>query len=358
MACDTTRATQQLEPHVSPLDRLATLPRLDLRGFTSPVQLLERFSEHVGAEVWCKRDDIGSIGLAGNKVRKLEVELAHAVGQGAEHLVVEGSRLSNAARAVAAAAAAIGLHCTLVLCHDEPRTPVSNLMLDGLFGADLRFVGDVSWAELAERASAVVEELRASGENVYRLPIGCASERSCLGFAMAFVELQQQMSAHGRPLGSIVHASSSGGTHAGLTLGRKLTGASTELLGVVVAKDVYDDVAGQYLSFAQGGARLLEAHLELRREDINLTEDYLGEGYGLPADGTMEAVDLLARTEGIVVDPVYSAKAVAAVIDRAKKQELAEPIVFWHTGGMHAMFDPHFAERAWSEIPRLAAIRL
>lgn len=324
------------------------------------MQLLERFSEEVGAEVWCKRDDIGSIGLAGNKVRKLEVELAHAVAQGAEHLVAEGSRLSNATRAVAAAAATIGVDCTLVLCHDEPRTPVSNLMLDGLFGADLRFVGDVGWQQLAEHASVVEQELRASGEHVYRLPIGCASQRSCLGFAMAFVELQQQMSEHDRPVGSIVHASSSGGTHAGLTLGRELTGASTQLLGVIVAKDVYDDVAGQYLSFAQGGAKLLGADLDLDLypADLDLTEAYLGEGYGLPAEGTMEAVDLLARTEGIVVDPVYSAKAVAAIIDRSKRQDLTEPIVFWHTGGMHAMFDPHYAKRAWSEIPRLTAINL
>lgn len=343
---------------MTPLDRLAALPKLSLRGFTSPVQLLERFSEAVGAEIWCKRDDIGSIGLAGNKVRKLEVELAHAVDQGAEHLVIEGSRLSNAARAVAAAAAVIGVKCTLVLSHDEPRTPVGNLMLDGLFGAELHFVGDASWAELAGYASDVVEELRGSGVNVHRLPIGCASDRSCLGFATAFVEMQDQMRAHDKTVGSIVHASSSGGTHAGLTLGKKLTSSDADVLWVIVAPDVYEDVTARYLSFAQGGARILGAELELTRADINLTDAYLGEGYGLPADGVMEAVDLLARTEGIVVDPVYSAKAVAAVIDLAGQQRLVEPIVFWHTGGMHALFDPHFAKRAWSEIPRLAAIDL
>lgn len=343
---------------MTPLERLAAVPKLDLRGFTSPVQPLQRFSEQVGAEVWCKRDDIGSIGLAGNKVRKLEVELAYALDQGAQHLVVEGSRLSNAARAVAAAAATLGLRCTLVLCHDEPRTPVGNLMLDGLYGANLRFVGKVGWAELSQHAAAVVSELRAAGELVYRLPIGCASGRSCLGFAMAFLELQQQMSERGKTIGSIVHASSSGGTHAGLSVGKKLTGASTELLGVIVAKDVYDDVEEQYLSLARGAAGLLDSRIELTRGDINLTEAYLGAGYGLPAEGTMEAVDLLARTEGIVVDPVYSAKAVAAIVDLASRGALAEPIVFWHTGGMHALFDPHFAERTWSEVPRLAAIRL
>lgn len=307
---------------MTPLDQLAALPRLDLRGFTSPVQFLDRFSDAVGAEIWCKRDDIGSIGLAGNKVRKLELELAYAVQQGADHLVIEGSRLSNAARAVAAAAAAIGVKCTLVLCHEEPRTPVGNLMLDGLFGAELHFVGEASWAQLAGYASEVAQVLRDSGANVYQLPIGCASDRSCLGFASAFIELRDQMNAHDKSLGSIVHASSSGGTHAGLVLGKKLLAADAEILGVVVAPDVYEDVAGQYLSFAQGGARILGAQLELSREDINLADSYLGSGYGLPAKGTMEAVDLLARTEGIVVDPVYSAKAVAGLIDLVGKQRL------------------------------------
>lgn len=343
---------------MTPLERLASIPALDLRGFTSPVQLLERFSEEVGVEVWCKRDDIGSVGLAGNKVRKLEVELAYALSQGAQHLVVEGSRLSNAARAVAAAAATIGLRCTLVLSHDEPRTPVANLMLDGLFGADLRFVGDIDWAELADEAARVVDELQQEGEQVYRLPIGCASERSCLGFAKAYVELQEQMQAHSTTPAHIIHASSSGGTMAGLTVGKKLTGTNTNLLGVIVAGNVYEDVPGQYLSYAEGAARILDVDLDLNRDDFLLTEAYLGEGYGLHAEGTIEAVDLLARTEGIVVDPVYSAKAVAAIVDLAQKGELTEPTVFWHTGGYHALFDAHFANQVWTEIPRLASVQL
>ncbi|MBB4234470.1 1-aminocyclopropane-1-carboxylate deaminase/D-cysteine desulfhydrase [Rhizobium esperanzae] len=340
------------------LEMLEGLPRLDLRGFVSPVQRLERFSEAIGVEVWCKRDDIGSVGLAGNKVRKLEVELAHAMACGATHLVAEGSRLSNAARAVAAAAAALGLKCTLLLCHDEPREPVGNLMLDGLFGADLRFVGNVNWHELAELAETVVHDLERSGECVYRLPIGCASERSCLGFALAYGELRNQMRAHGRSVGTIVHASSSGGTHAGLVLGNALHGFESEIRGIVVAEDVYPDVAGAYLSFAQGGAHLINAEVELTRDHINITEAYLGEGYGLPAAGIYEAIDLLATKEGLMVDPVYSGKAVAAIIDLAARKELKGPVVFWHTGGYHALFDPRYAKRIWSAIDRLSGIAL
>jgi 1-aminocyclopropane-1-carboxylate deaminase/D-cysteine desulfhydrase len=340
----------------SALQQLSKIPRIDLRGFTSPVQRLERFSAEVGVEVWCKRDDIGSVGLAGNKVRKLEVELAHAIAMGARHLVAEGSRLSNAARAVAAAAATTGLRCTLVLCHDEPREPVGNLLLDGLFGADLRLVDAASWSQLAEHAGAIVRELESAGERVYRLPIGCASERSALGFAVAYTELREQMAAKGRTIGTLVHASSSGGTHAGLVLGNALSGCQSTVLGIVVADDVYEDVVGQYLSFANGGARLIGANFELARSDINLTDEYLGNGYGLPASGVMEAIDLLARTEGIIVDPIYSGKAVAALVDLAAKKDLEGPCVFWHTGGYHGIFDPKYGRGIWSAIKRLPAL--
>ncbi len=146
------------------LETLNKNPSPGSAGIHFPVQLLERFSQEIGVEIWCKRDDIGTVGLAGNKVRKLEVELAYAVASGATHLVAEGSRLSNATRAVAAASAALGLKCTLLLCHDEPNEPVGNLMLDGLFGADMQFVGDISWHELGQRAALLVRELEQAGK--------------------------------------------------------------------------------------------------------------------------------------------------------------------------------------------------
>lgn len=343
---------------MSMLNALQGVKRLDLRGFTPPVQFLERFSDAIGVEVWCKRDDIGSVGLAGNKVRKLEVELAHALASGATHLVAEGSRLSNATRAVAAASAALGLKCTLILSHEEPHEPVGNLMLDGLLGANLRFVGDVTWLELSKHAESVVAELEYKGERVYRLPIGCASERSCLGFALAYAEVREQMLAKGKTLGSIIHASSSGGTHAGLALGKKLFSDSTEIRGVVVAENVYDDVVGTYLSYASGAAKIIGAEVRFERHDINLTHEYLGEGYGLPSKGVYEAIDILAAREGLLVDPVYSGKAVAAIVDLAARKELVGPVVFWHTGGYHALFDPSYAKKVWGSIDRLAQVQL
>ncbi|MEJ1092925.1 1-aminocyclopropane-1-carboxylate deaminase/D-cysteine desulfhydrase [Microbacterium istanbulense] len=338
--------------------RLVDLPRLDLRGFTSPVQLLPRLSEELGIEVWAKRDDLGSVGLAGNKVRKLEMELAHAKALGATHIVTEGSRLSNATRAAAAAAAAIGMKCTLVLCHDEPREPVGNLLLDALFGADLRLVGDVSWVELAHVTDGAVTELEAAGERVYRLPIGCATGRGATSFARAYIEADEQIRAQGSRFQTIVHASSAGSTHAGLALGRAVSHADTRIIGVIVAGEVYDDVPAGYLRLANEAAALIAPHIAVTASDLELTEAYLGEGYGKPADGVDEAIDLMARLEGIVVDPVYTAKAAAALIDMARKNAIDGPILFWHTGGYHAIFDPTYTQQIWSNLPRLRDIRL
>lgn len=340
-----------------PTSQLADLPRLDLRGFTSPVHHLPRLSQELGIEVWAKRDDIGSVGLAGNKVRKLEMELAQAQAVGATHIVTEGSRHSNATRAAAAAAAAIGMKCTLVLCHDEPKEPVGNLLLGALFGADLRLVGDVSWVELARLTEGVVAELQAAGERVYRLPIGAATGRGATSFARAYIEATEQMRAQGASFSTLVHASSAGSTHAGLVLGRAIEQAATRIIGIVVAGEVYSDVQGTYLRLANEAAALLAPSVRVGLSDLELTEEYLGEGYGKPAAGVAEAIDLMARLEGIVVDPVYTAKAVAGLIDMARKGELEGPVLFWHTGGYHAIFDPAYTTSVWSSLPRLHGIR-
>lgn len=293
------------------------------------------------------------MGPAGNKVRKLEIELAYARSLGATHLVTEGSRQSNATRAAAAAAAALGMRCTLVLNH-HPTDPVGNVMLDALFGADIRLVGDVSWSALADANREVVAELTASGEHVHRLPIGCATRRGATSFAHAYVEAESQLAAQGVTAATIVHASSVGSTHAGLVLGRAIQRRSTRVLGVVVAPEMYDDVPAACARLAGEAASFLAPDTRVGLEDIELTEAYLGDGYGLSAPGVMEAIDLRARLEGIVVDPVYTGKAVAAIIDLARRDGIKGPVLSWHTGGHHAMFDPAHTRRVWSELPRLS----
>ena len=340
------------------LDGDLPLPTIDLRGFVPPVQFLPRLSDEIGVEVWVKRDDIGSVGLAGNKVRKLEAEMANALAHGATHFVTEGSRHSKATRAAAAAAAALGLQCTLVLCHDEPKEPVGNLLLDALFGAHLRLVGDVTWVELARVTEGVVTELEAAGERVYRLPIGSATGRGAANFARAFIEAEAQVAAHGAEFKTIVHASSAGSTHAGLTLGRLIKQRQTRIIGIVVAGEVYEDVPANYLRLANTAASLIAPHITVGRTDIEISERYLGEGYGKPAPGVAEAIELMATLEGIVVDPVYTAKAVAVLIDMARRGEIDGPMLFWHTGGYRAVFDPAYTASIWAGNERLRGISL
>jgi 1-aminocyclopropane-1-carboxylate deaminase/D-cysteine desulfhydrase-like pyridoxal-dependent ACC family enzyme len=192
------------------------LPRVRLAELPTPLDRAERFGAAIGAEVWIKRDDVGSIGLAGNKVRKLEFVLADAVEQGADTIVIIGAEQSNAARATAAACARLGLGCLLVLSGTEPPSPAGNLLLDTLFGAELHFAGEVGWAELWEESQRLSEVLRARGAVPYTLPAGASSPLGACGFARAWAELRDQLSDAGVDAESVYYAATSGGTHAGM----------------------------------------------------------------------------------------------------------------------------------------------
>ena len=317
------------------------LPRVELASLPTPFHRLERFGEAVGAEVWIKRDDAGPIGLAGNKVRKLEYVLAEARGQGADTIVIIGAEQSNAARATAAACAQTGLRCVLVLSGDEPESPTGNLLLDHLFGAEVHFAGDVGWAELWEASQRIGEDLRAEGATPYTLPAGASSPLGACGFVRAWQELAVQLDEHGVDAGSLYFASSSCGTAAGLLLGRALGGgAGPELRAIGVAPDVVPDVPGYVAGLAAGAAELLGADVEIPPPAIDM--GFLGEGYGIPTPECIDAIRLLARTEGIVCDPVYSGKALAALVANARQG--AAPAVFWHTGGYHALFAPRYGD--------------
>jgi 1-aminocyclopropane-1-carboxylate deaminase/D-cysteine desulfhydrase len=332
----------------------AALERASLAPLPTPLHALPRFSEAIGAEVWIKRDDIGSLGLAGNKVRKLEFVLGAARAAGADVVVIVGAEQSNAARAAAAACAKLGVRCVLVLSGEQPARPAGNLLLDHLFGAEVRFAGTTEWAELARAAEEVDAQLRREGAIPYALPAGASSPLGAVGFAVAWAELAEQLRATGVRASTVVHASSSGGTHAGLVAGRHLTGAGPRVRGVLVADDIYPDMAGQYAALARGAGELLGASVAVAAGDLWLDDGFLGDGYAVPSPEAVDAIQLLARTEGVVCDPIYSGKALAAVIASARAGELEGTTVFWHTGGWHALFAPRFGEAV---LPRGAGTR-
>lgn len=323
----------------------ADLPRATLAPLPTPLHHLPRFSATVGAEVWMKRDDAGPVGLAGNKVRKLEFVLGAARHDGADAIVIVGAEQSNACRAAAAACAQLGLRCVLVLSGDAPDRATGNLLLDRLYGADVRFAGTTDWAALAAAADAASAALRADGASPYTLPVGASSPLGAVGFAVAWFELLGQLDELGVAPDTVIHASSSGGTHAGLLAGRRLAGRGPRVRAIGVADDIYPDMAGTYAELATGAARLLGAGGEIGRDEVALELGFLGAGYAVPTREAIDAIRLLARTEGIVCDPVYSGKALAALVAAARAGELdGAPTVFWHTGGYHALFAPRFGD--------------
>src|SRR3954451_1803146 len=326
----------------------ADLPRATLAPLPTPLHHLPRFSAAVGAEVWMKRDDIGALGLAGNKVRKLEFVLGAARRDGADALVIVGAEQSNACRAAAAACAQLGMRCVLVLSGDEPDRATGNLLLDRLYGAEVRFAGTTDWAALAEAADRATEELRGTGASPATLPVGASSPLGAVGFVAAWFELLEQLDALDVAAATVVHASSSGGTHAGLVAGRRLSQRGPRVRAIGVADDIYPDMPGRYAEIATGAARLLGAGPDISADDLWLDMGFRGGGYALPTPEAVEAIRLLARTEGIACDPVCSGEALAALVAGAAAARSGEldngATVFCHTGGYHALFAPRFGD--------------
>jgi 1-aminocyclopropane-1-carboxylate deaminase/D-cysteine desulfhydrase-like pyridoxal-dependent ACC family enzyme len=262
--------------------------------------------------------------------------LADAVAQGADTIVIIGAGQSNAARATAAACAMRGLRCVLVLNGDRPETASGNLLLDQLFGAELHFAGEVGWPELFEAAQRVSDNLRGEGATPYTLPAGASSPVGAIGFVTAWAELSDQLADQGVDAHTLWFASSSGGTHAGLLLGRAISDTGPELRGIGVAADIAPDLPAYIDSLASDAASLIGTGMRVPAAELDMS--HIGEGYGIPTPEGLEAIRLLARTEGIVCDPVYSGKALAALV----AAEHDGSAVFWHTGGYHALFAPRY----------------
>jgi L-cysteate sulfo-lyase len=311
-----------------PFDALRALPRVDLVGAPTVISRLERFERAIGSRhaIFIKRDDAIPFGFGGNKVRKLELVMAEALAQGADAVITCGGVQSNHARATAAAAARFGLHCHLVLSGARSEKPTGNTRLDALFGARLLFVADRN--QRAPAMEALATELRAEGRRPVIIPLGASTPLGAAGFALAIEELRAQ----GHKSDVIVHASSSGGTQAGLLAGLALLGSSTRVIGVS-ADESSAALGGIVDDLARGVLRLAHATVDLASAEV--TDAFVGDGYGVPTEASTEAQRLLATTEAIVVDHTYTAKALAGLVALVRGGELRDgaAILFWHTGG-------------------------
>jgi len=319
--------------------RIAALPRFPLLDGPSPLQRLERFSAALGdgADVWIKREDLLPLAFGGNKLRNLEFLVGAALADGADTLVTSGRRWSNHCRLTAAAGAKAGLAVHLVLTGPPP-PPGSegpNQQIDELLGAQVHVTATADRAERAATVDRVAADLRAAGRRPFVIGIGGTGPVGAAGQVLAGLEAADQLAAAGVGEATVILASATGGTHAGVQAGLEIAGGAGQVQAFAVAVPAAE-LRPVVLELLDGLSGL--AGVTLGRE-IALSDDQLGDGYGRPTPAAEEATRLLARTEGILVDPIYTAKALAGLVAGIRSGSLRGPVVFWHAGGTPALFE-------------------
>jgi L-cysteate sulfo-lyase len=312
------------------------LPRVPLANLPTPIDSLPRLSHALqGPRIFIKRDDLTGLACGGNKTRKLELFVAEAQARGADTLITLGGAQSNHCRQTAAAAARCGFRCILVLRGHAPSEFNGNLLLDHLLGARLVWSGDRAREEMTEE---VVAAERRAGRVPYVIPVGGSTALGAAAYSGAMEELKAQ-SASLVEFDRIIFASSSGGTHAGLCVGAYLTGYRGQVLAISIDEEL-DSLQETAAKIATETARLLGQPRNFTPREIAANADYLGQGYGILGPAERAAIGLFARLEGVLLDPVYTARAAAGMIDLIRRGAIAkdETILFWHTGGIPALW--------------------
>lgn len=331
-------------------------PRIPLGFLPTPLTPLDRLSEELGGpRIWLKRDDCTGLATGGNKTRKLEYLLAHARAEQADVVVTFGAVQSNHARQTAAACAALGLPCHLLLARKvpwhHPRYDTGgNVLLDRLLGAQVHLFEP---GEMPARRAELLRTLEAQGSLPYVIPVGGSSAVGAMGYARCAMELLEQSEALGFALTDVMHASSSAGTQAGLLCGfagllaeddRRRT--PPRVHGINVSEPDPSDLHRAVLTLTQAVVQQRGLDVSIQPEDVRVDHRFFGDAYGVPTPATVEAIRLLGRTEGVLLDPVYSGKGFSALVERVRRGEFqgVDDLVFVHTGGTAslAVYDDAF----------------
>lgn len=323
------------------LHNLTRFPRLEFIGAPTPLEYLPRFSDYLGREIYIKRDDTTPMAMGGNKLRKLEFLAADALREGADVLVTAGAIQSNHVRQTAAVAAKIGLKCVALLENpigtqaENYLTNGNRLMLD-LFDVEIEMCDALHSPD--QQLEEVAERLEAQGFRPYVIPVGGSNALGALGYVESALEIAQQCEGAVN-VSSVVVASGSAGTHAGLAVGLEQLMPDVDLIGVTVSRSI-----AQQLPKVEALQQAVAQSLSVSANNpITLWDDYFAPGYGKPNEEGLEAIKLLARLEGILLDPVYTGKAMAGLIDGVAQKRFKDegPIIFIHTGGAPALFAYH-----------------
>lgn len=313
------------------LERVA---RVELASVPTPLHLAPRLSAELGVPVWFKRDDLTGIGLGGNKVRTLEYLLADALGQGCDCLVTGAGTQSNWTMLAALTAIRSGLD-PFVVCYGDPVQPTGNLLLHHGLGTSIRFTGDPDRSSVDGGMQDVADELRHLGRRPYVVPRGGATAVGVLGYVRASVELAAQLAKLPDPPTSLWLAGGSGGTCAGLVAGAALLPAAYDVVAVTVSRPVAE-LSTQVRRLAAGAAGLIG--LRVGEPAVDIRGGWIGPGYGAASSEGERAAALVARTESLFLDPVFGAKAMAALIDAGRSGQLSGPVAFLVSGGAPTLF--------------------
>jgi D-cysteine desulfhydrase len=333
------------EEREAAIGRLESIERLELGYYPTPVEELARLRAALGRapRILIKHDDYTGIGFGGNKVRKLEYVLARARAKGTEVVITLGGEKSNHARMTAALCARLGLRCLLVLNRAAKGTVPDGLkpaaiFIDEAFGAEVHLVE--SREERTRAAESLAARERGAGRKTMVIPLGASVPLGALGFVRAIKESAQQFESLGVRPDYIFHASSSGGTQAGILAGCRLFGLDRVKVVGVSPDDPAASIAEEVARITAGIGELLDFPMPVASDQIAILDQYIGPGYGIETPESSAALRLLAKTEGVMLDPVYTAKAMAALIDQTAKGNLKEDqtVLFWHTGGQIALF--------------------
>ncbi len=323
---------------------LSRFPRLHFAHLPTPLEPMPRISEHLGGpNLWIKRDDCTGLSSGGNKTRKLEFLMADAVERGADTIITQGATQSNHARQTCAAAARLGHECHILLedrtgYHDEAYAYNDNVLLDQLHGASISVRPADS--DMNAEMEQLAQKLRDDGKKPYLIPGGGSNEIGALGYVNAALETTVQANERSLRIDHFVHATGSAGTQAGLVVGFEAMNSKIPVYGISVRAAKEKQEANVH-GLAQRTADFMDINPDLiTAEKIVANSDYVGDGYGLPTASMVEAVTMLAQYEGILLDPVYSGKGFAGLIDLIRKGHFnkGENVVFLHTGGSVSLF--------------------
>ncbi len=322
---------------------LSQFPRISLAHLPTPLEAMPRLSKLLGGpKLYVKRDDCTGLASGGNKTRKLEFLMADALAQGADTVITQGAVQSNHVRQTLAAAARLELDCKILLETRVPDAPDTyntsgNVLLDGLFGADIDY--RPSGTDMDAAMEELADTLRDSGRKPYVIPGGGSNRVGALGYVDCANELTAQIADRGLPVTKIVHGTGSTGTQAGLVAGLVALNSSIDVIGVSVRADEKTQIAKVH-ALATETAKYIGVEDGVAESRVQVRDQYVGDGYGIPTEGMLEAVQLCAQYEGILLDPVYAGKGMAGLIGMIRNGELTEEdaVVFLHTGGSVALF--------------------